>query len=59
MNPNSKSKLKDLEKPENDEDTIYKMKYYQASDPAKSIPNLMVINGKTKKRMAGKLMAKI
>lgn len=55
MNPNSKSKLKDLEKPENDEDTIYKMKYYQASDPAKSIPNLMVINGKTKKKNGRKV----
>ena len=50
MNPNSKSKLKDLKKPENDGDTIYKMKYFQASDPAKSIPNLMVINGKTEKK---------
>lgn len=51
MDKDKKSKLDiNYKAPINDDDIIYKMNYYQASDPAKSVPNLVRIDGKVVKK---------
>lgn len=50
MDAACRSQFKKFKKPENAEDSISKMFYYQLADPSKDVPNLMVINGKTEKK---------
>ena len=50
MDSQCKSDFKSYPKPKNAEDMICKMSYYQAADPSKDVPNLMVIENKTVKK---------
>lgn len=50
MNVDSKAYFKNYPKPQEAEESIFKMKYLQAADPQKDVQNLMVIEGETVKK---------
>jgi len=50
LDKESKKDFKNLPKPDNPNDVLYKMLYLQAADPSKDVQNLMVIDGKTVKK---------
>lgn len=50
LDKKDKKNFKNLPKPSNKKDVLFKMNYLQAADPSKDVQNLMVINGKTVKK---------
>lgn len=50
MDPDHRTAFRSFDAPASEDDTLQKMYYYQIADPAKDLPNLMVIDGKTVKK---------
>ena len=55
MNPKARVLFRNIPAPENKADEIMKMQYYQVANPAKDVPNLMVIDGKTQRKTGRKI----
>jgi len=49
INKESRNMFKEYPQPKDSSDAIFKVFYYQSADPTKSIMNLMVIDGETRK----------